>query len=47
MYPAIGHAHAKDRWPKAQKALLVVTPFKFHLNFDIRVKKAKSEWTYQ
>ena len=32
MSPATGHAHAKDSWPQALKALLVVNSFKLHLN---------------
>ena len=32
MKPAAGHAQAKDRWPQALKALLVVNSFKLHLH---------------
>ena len=32
MWPATGHVRAKDRWPQALKALLVVNSFKLHLN---------------
>ena len=45
MQPATGHAHAKDRWPQALTALLVVNSFKLHLNaFNLWLKRRLPEW---
>ena len=38
-----GHAHAKDRWPHALKALLVVNSFKLHY-YVVESASRQEEW---
>ena len=49
MWPATGHAHAKDRLPQSLKALLVVNSFKLHLNaFNNSIAKMEvGAWSIQ